>query len=137
MDFRSRDVLFDSTSAKILRFWKGLSGQQLHNFPKRIFLLFLILQCQNPRDFSSNGTQNHSTATMFSLYSNNDLYLRVDWSDCYDTLKYSNKRCCSARIRERERFHITQKYTVLRLREPAYSNRLNAPCCLLNVQIIK
>ena len=48
------------------------------------------------------------TATMFfSLYSNNDLYLHVDWSDCYDTLKYSNKRCCSARIRERERFHIT------------------------------
>ena len=46
------------------------------------------------------------TATIF-VYSIDDLYLRLDRKSDNDTLKYANKRCCSARIRERERFHIT------------------------------
>ena len=47
------------------------------------------------------------TATKFTLYSNNDLYLRLDRKNDNDTLKCEAKVCCSPPNRERERLHIT------------------------------
>ena len=60
--------------------------------------------------FSHYGTQivsNNDQTLKLKMYSIDDLYLRVDRNDCYDTLKCEAKFCCSAPHRERERSHIT------------------------------